>query len=102
MNAPETINALIAGELHDYDPDAGNLRTVGQVAPMSPEWHRLTLNEFRDALITPKETDVLFFAVVWSKPAIRSRGLTAAIVLSTFHGQSFSRSRLNQNTAPST
>lgn len=60
MTAPDTINALIAGELHDYDPDAGNLRSVGQVVPMSPEWHRLTLADFRAALIAPQETEVLF------------------------------------------
>ena len=60
MNGPDIINALIRDELHDYDPDAGNLRSVGQVASMSPEWHRQTLAEFRAALIAPKETEVLF------------------------------------------
>jgi len=56
----EAIRALIAAELHDYDPDAGNLRSVGQVTPMSPGWHRLLLAEFRAALIEPTETEVLF------------------------------------------
>ncbi|GAB4263725.1 MAG: hypothetical protein Kow0013_10380 [Pararhodobacter sp.] len=56
----EAIKALIATELHDYDPDAGNLRAVGQVRPMSARWHRLVLAEFRASLIEPEETEVLF------------------------------------------
>jgi hypothetical protein len=73
------VSALIAAELHDYDPDAGNLRTVGQVAPMSPVWHRKTISEFRDAMIEPEEVEVLFcggmvetcFAVTRSDGAYR-------------------------------
>jgi len=60
MSDVVTIGSLIASELHDYDPDAGNLRTVGQVAPMSPDWHRRTLIDFRDALIEPQEVETLF------------------------------------------
>ena len=47
---PDAIRARIATELHDYDPDAGNLRSVGQVVPMPADWHRLLLKEFRAAL----------------------------------------------------
>nr|WP_322865733.1 hypothetical protein [Aquicoccus sp. G2-2]MEA1112991.1 hypothetical protein [Aquicoccus sp. G2-2] len=73
------ISALIAAELYDYDPDAGNLRTVGQVAPMSPVWHRKTISEFRAAMIEPEEVEVLFcggmvetcFAVTRSDGAYR-------------------------------
>jgi len=54
------IAALIESELHDYDPDAGNLRSVGQVVPMPPDWHRLLLAEFRAALIEPHEVEALF------------------------------------------
>lgn len=60
MNEAGFISNLIAAELHDYDPDAGNLRAVGQVAPMPADWHRATLAEFRAALIDPSEIDVLF------------------------------------------
>ncbi|UYV39458.1 hypothetical protein N4R57_10910 [Rhodobacteraceae bacterium D3-12] len=60
MSEAASISTLIATELHDYDPDAGNLRTVGQVAPMPADWHRATLAEFREALIAPQETEVLF------------------------------------------
>ncbi len=60
MNAVSDICNRIAAELHDYDPDAGNMRSVGQVVPMSPEWHRLTLAEFRAALIEPQEVETLF------------------------------------------
>ncbi|MDQ2088842.1 hypothetical protein [Marimonas arenosa] len=54
------IKHRIASELHDYDPDAGNLRSVGQVVPMPPDWHRLLLKEFREALIEPEEVETLF------------------------------------------
>ena len=54
------IAALIASELHDYDPDAGNLRSVGQVVPMSPEWHRQVLTEFREMLVEPEKVETLF------------------------------------------
>ena len=54
------IRGLIAAELVDYDPDGAAARHVGQVSPMSPDWHRQTLAEFRAALIGPAPTDVLF------------------------------------------
>lgn len=54
------INRMIAAELRDYDPDGVALRQVGHVAPMSPDWHRQTLAEFRQALIEPVETEVNF------------------------------------------
>ena len=60
MSAADGIKRLIESELHDYDPDAGNLRTVGQVAPMPAEWHRLLLREFREALVEPHEVEALF------------------------------------------
>ena len=60
MSAAADITARIAAELHDYDPDAGNLRTVGQVVPMPAEWHRLLLKEFREAMIEPQEVEALF------------------------------------------
>ncbi|WP_306004684.1 hypothetical protein [Aquicoccus porphyridii] len=60
MSAANDIQTLIATELHDYDPDAGNIRTVGQVAPMPDDWHRLLLAEFRAALIEPHEVETLF------------------------------------------
>ncbi|KPP87619.1 MAG: hypothetical protein HLUCCO07_01995 [Rhodobacteraceae bacterium HLUCCO07] len=55
-----SIAARIAAELHDYDPDAGNIRAVGQVTPMPADWHRLLLAEFRAALIDPHEVETLF------------------------------------------
>ena len=54
------IGIRLAAELHEYDPDAGNLRAVGQVVPMPAEWHRLLLKEFREALIEPEEIEALF------------------------------------------
>ena len=60
MSEMAAITARIAAELHDYDPDAGNMRTVGQVVPMPAEWHRLLLKEFREALIEPHEVEALF------------------------------------------
>ena len=60
MSVASDITALIASELHDYDPDAGNIRTVGQVAPMPADWHRLLLAEFRAALIAPHKVEALF------------------------------------------
>jgi hypothetical protein len=55
-----TISARIEAELHDYDPDAGNIRTVGQVMPMPDDWHRLLLAEFRAARVEPFACEVLF------------------------------------------
>ena len=60
MSPTRLISARIQRELHDYDPDAGNLRSVGQVVPMPPDWQRLLLAEFREALIEPVEIEALF------------------------------------------
>ena len=54
------ISARVEAELHEYDPDAGNLRTVGQVMPMPEDWHRMLLAEFRAARIDPFECEALF------------------------------------------
>ena len=53
------VRALIAAELRDYDP-ARAARVVGWGAPMSAEWHRVTLAEFRAAMIAPVEVEVTF------------------------------------------
>ncbi|MGX9351147.1 hypothetical protein ACS3QZ_08095 [Shimia sp. W99] len=53
------IKALIAAELRDYDPECGT-RVVGWGTPMSPEWHRVTLADFRAVMIEPEEVDVKF------------------------------------------
>ena len=84
------IKVLLAGELHDYDPDAGNLRSVGQVVPMPPDWHRLLLEEFREALIEPHEVEALFcggitqlcWAVTRSNGSYRVLYLPSAAVFS--------------------
>ena len=60
MTPSATIKDLLEQELFDYDPDGGNLRSVGQVVPMPADWHRLLLKEFREALIEPAEVETLF------------------------------------------
>ena len=53
------IKALIAAELRDYDPVSG-ARVVGWGTPMSAEWHRVTLADFRAVMIEPEEVEVKF------------------------------------------
>ncbi len=43
---------MIAAELREYDPACG-ARVVGGDAPMSARWHRMTLADFRAAMIEP-------------------------------------------------
>lgn len=69
MEVVVRIKALIAQELRDYDPDNA-VKTVGQGVPMPAQWHRITLADFRAAMIEPEETEVKFSGglsqVCWS------------------------------------
>lgn len=54
------VRQLIRAELRDYDPDGAPRRHVGLGAPMSADWHRQTLAEFRRALVEPSRVAVNF------------------------------------------
>lgn len=56
----DRVRRLVQAELHDYDPEGAASRRVGLGTPMSPDWHRRTIAEFRGALVEPRRLAVNF------------------------------------------